>query len=756
VLPGEASSRPQSITTGPWRAGIALAVLVAVVVAPATVLAQPVQAAQPVQSTPSRMRLDIDRMEPRLITADTPTVTFAGKVTNVGDRRIDDIRIQLRRGEAVDTERQIRTLTEEPTDSARSAFIAVAGALEPGQSNPVTITVPVRGDSGSLQIDQPGVYPLLVNVNGRPEYGGQARLAAMSVLLPALSIPAGPAASAAAHPRGVTVLWPLVDDHPRLVSAGDGTPLLSDDELATSLAAGGRLHGLLSTVAQAADVDSKALSALCFAVDPDLLRTVDLMAAGYRVTGPDGQPVDGQGTEVAKSWLTRLRDLTDGRCVIALPYADADLVALSRSGAPDLVRLALGGVSVVQELLRPVQPLSGVVWAADGTLDQRTIADLAGPVPITVLVDPARLQHAQGTAPYGVAGPATAGSVRALPIDRQVSASLADGKERIVVPDEPVLVPAGNRPVAVQNGLAALVFKAAFAGPDHGSILIAPPRRWTAPASELSAFLQVLHQLVNGGFAEVAPLTNVVSAAAQGTASGLEHTTREGSSDMAARVTAEVVRIDAAQRDLLLAMDIDDTAQISPNSLVEPVRLGLLRASSTAWRGQVDAAGRLVAEVSGQLDALCGQVTVHNPGRPLTLASGDSPIPVLLRNTMPVSVLVRIKLTDTPGLRPKPIPDVVVPAHGAVNHYLQAEVVRAGRFTLDVSLATPGGTRLGSTARLELTSSSYGAVTLIITGAAAAALFVLAGLRIARRLRAAKMAAAVDGPPVPDGVDEDQ
>lgn len=731
-------------------AGTMLLALLAGTVTPAA-YAQP---AQPVLSAPSQMRLDIDQMDPRVVTADTPEVTFTGKVTNIGDRRIDDVRIQLRRGERLDSDTRVRAFSKEATEAARSPFVKVSDALEPGSSAPISFSVAIHKGIGSLHIDQPGVYPLLVNVNGRPQYGGQARLAAISVLLPVLAVPAGPAA-VATSPTRITVLWPLVDDHPRLVPTLEGTTLLSDDELASSLSPGGRLHALLNATAQAAAANSAVLNALCFAVDPDLLRTVKQMTAGYRVPGPDGQTVDGKGAEAAKTWLARLRELTSGRCVITLPYADADLMALSRAGAVDLERVALGGTSIVQEILKPVQPLSGVVWPADGTLDQRTMTDLSGTGPTTVLVNPANLQHAEGSSPFLVKEATSAGSVRAIPIDWTVSTLLANPRVHLPVASGPILAQLDNRPIPAQNGLAAVVFRAALDGQNDDPILIAPPRRWAAPPAELSAFVQSLNYLFAAGFGQAAPLANTVSTAAGGTAGGLTYTAQEGAAEVSTSVTAEIMRVNAAQRDLLGAMDVDDTAQVSPSSLLEPVQYGLLRASSTAWRGHLDLAGQAVARAGAHLDTLRGQVTVNNPGRPLTLASGTSPIPVLLRNTMPVSVLVRIKLAETPGLRHEPIPDVVVPANGAVNHYLQAEVVRAGRFTLDVSLSTPGGTRLGSTARLELTSTSYGAVTLIITGTAAAALVVLAGLRIARRIRTARMTPATEGHPIQDSVNED-
>jgi hypothetical protein len=696
-------------------------------------------AAQPpsVPESPSRMRLDVETLTPRMITASTPSVTVTGRVSNTGDRRITDIRVQLQRGEALKSEDELREGRSQQSEPvARSPFVVVSDALEPGQSAPVTLTVPVRGSEGSLRIDDPGVYPLLVNINGQPDYSGRARLAAESLLLPALSVPdAGAAAPSvpAGGPTPVTVLWPLIDDYPRQVQAADGRPALTDDGLAESLAPGGRLFGLLNTVADATADDPALLSALCVAVDPDLLETVRLMAAGYRVrTGATFVP--GKGAAAANAWLDTLRTVTSGQCVIAVPYADADLVALSRVGAADLERLALGSASVVAETLKPTAPLAGVLWPAGGAIDQRTLQDAAAGTPTTVLADPARLRNRQGEQPY-VVGEPNAG-VRALPIDTLVSSFLDGG-------------PTGTGPtaastdlqrrLAVQNGVSALTYRVAFAA-GGSPVLIAPPRRWAAPAGELAVFLTALRDVIEAGFAEPGRLPRAVSAAPQGNAAGWTYTGDDRGDEITSTATAEVVRINAAQRDLQDAMDIDDTAQVNPEILIAPLHYGLLRASSTAWRGRPDQAEAAAGEVAAQLTALRNQVTVSNSGRSFTLASGKSPIPVVLSNTMPVAINVRVRLAETPGLRPEPPSDVRIPAYGAITRYLATEVTRSGRFTVDVSLATPGGTQLGSSARYELTSTVYGKVTLIVTITAAVALFLLAGLRTFRRIRAARIA----------------
>lgn len=91
-------------------------------------------------------------------------------------------------------------------------------------------------------------------------------------------------------PVGITMLWPLAD-RPRLAPGVPGGTIpvrLVDDDLATSLASGGRLDILLAAaeVATSHDVDPDGAvgRALCLAVDPDLLVTVNAMTAGYVVS----------------------------------------------------------------------------------------------------------------------------------------------------------------------------------------------------------------------------------------------------------------------------------------------------------------------------------------------------------------------------------------------------------------------------------------------------------------------------------------
>ncbi len=72
---------------------------------------------------------------------------------------------------------------------------------------------------------------------------------------------------------------------------------------------------------------------------PTCSRPPSDMSGGYEVRTPDGS-VPGTGAAAAGAWLASVRDAARGRCVLALPYADADLLATSRGNMSDLTTAA--------------------------------------------------------------------------------------------------------------------------------------------------------------------------------------------------------------------------------------------------------------------------------------------------------------------------------------------------------------------------------------------------------------------------------
>ena len=155
----------------------------------------------------ARIRLDVTGLTPRTVTAETPgTVSVSGTITNTGDRRIDQVQVRLQRGDALASEDKLRSVLRDPPSAERasSRWTPVVDSLNPGESRPFQVEAPLQGGaSSSLQVGEPGIYPLMVNVNGQPDHGGQARLGAMSTLLPVLSVPGGPPPLVGPPPRPI-------------------------------------------------------------------------------------------------------------------------------------------------------------------------------------------------------------------------------------------------------------------------------------------------------------------------------------------------------------------------------------------------------------------------------------------------------------------------------------------------------------------------------------------------------------------------
>lgn len=670
-------------------------------------------AAQPAVRSPEWLRLDIERMTPRLATPDEDTLRVTGSVTNVGDRRISDIVARLQIGQRQGTERQLRsTLTGSPaTDAGASEWSEVATTLEPGQSAELSIEVPLA----ELGLSAPGVYPLLVNVNGTPAYGGAARLAAVNLLLPVIDPPAE------TPPVAVSMLWPITSAPKLVADPHDGPVVLADDRLAEELAPGGRLDALV-TAASAYRDNPDVFGSLCFAVDPDLLETVAAMAEGYQVQSPTG-PVQGSGREQAARWLQALRELVSGHCVVQIPYADADLGALSKvSTRTDLVADAVNNGAAILNLLR-VQPRAGVLWP-NGSLGDAALRAAAGAGTTTVLTDPAQLG---ANASDGTAMTTTAG-VNALGYDSLVASAFAGTARADSVANQPN--------VATQNGLAALAFRAGLGDETaEAPVLVAPPHGWDASLPELHSLLGSLARLHEERMLTPAPLDDLLAAPAGGNAvlDGADGADLAGS-PVSDEVVAGLSDIEATAADLQRAMSVDPTRQVQPISLIQPLHNAVLRATSTAWDSPFERTAAATAART-QLESLGNQVTVTTPSQPVSLASGSSPLPVTLSNALPVAVTVRINLDNSAGLRTDRVQDTPLAANSRVGRLIPAEALRSGRFSVDVSLTTPGGTELGTPARLELTSNEFGVVTVVLTATAAGALFLLGGRRIYRRVR---------------------
>lgn len=209
-----------------------------------------------------------------------------------------------------------------------------------------------------------------------------------------------PADDAAAAP-GLSLLYPLSAPTPVVPGetgdAPEDAPLvLRNDDLAGELAPNGRLSHLLDSYDSAVSDPTTGASlaaASCLALDPALIDAVRRMAGGYTVAshreptgkparrlrdswrtyldGPDAQA--GSGAQAAAAWLDRLRAVAQGRCVVALPWANADVTAVARTGNSWLAREAIErGPAVIADALG-TRPLTNVVIPGSGYLTEQAV-----------------------------------------------------------------------------------------------------------------------------------------------------------------------------------------------------------------------------------------------------------------------------------------------------------------------------------------------------------------------------------------------
>lgn len=674
-----------------------------------------------------RLRLDIDDMNPRVVRSDDTELKISGTITNTADRRINDLVGRVELGNRLAGGEQARKALNGPLPRYRSTsrFTNLSGSLEPGESTSVRLKVPLDGSPGGLDVPQAGVYPLLVNVNGTPEFGGAARLVAFNLLLPVMSAPGDTDeqdSGGSGNPLRLTLLWPITTREPRVVRDVAGKALvLSDDSLAKSLAPGGRLRGLVEAASDAAD-EGDLSSSICFAVDPALLSTVKEMTDGYQVRTADGLK-SGEGAAQAERWLSDLRDLVEDRCVIQTSYSGADLNTLAEldseeHGRDRLLPLATNGADEIDDILG-TEPRKHVLWPSR-ELSGETL-DATERAGVTQLVTNAAQLPDSTTKSMGTTGAEFKDSeLRAQTFDPLLHRALRP--------------PAGTAEIAAQNGIGALLLRIRQDRPsDTEPTVVAPPQHWNAAPDEMTTFLRTLSELADDDVVEPVPLQQLLrddpsEHVSTGDVPGRK--TRLSSHEL-----SRLEKVEATTRRLAGAMSMDEASLVRPEELLRPLRQGVLRVVSTAWRGTDNGRTSALRAAEHQIGAITSQVTVKPPPQPIALASDESPLPVYISNNLPVTVTVGVSVRNNRALRPDRVPYQKIPASSSRNRNINIEPLRAGRISAQVELRTPQGIQLGESTRFELASTQYGTITLVVTGVAGAALLLLAGRRIYRRLR---------------------
>ncbi|MCH5641335.1 DUF6049 family protein [Gordonia sp. ABSL49_1] len=624
--------------------------------------------------------------------------------------------------------------------------------------------------------------------------------------------PDGSVSANLASPSRMTMLWPLAAP-PQLaagVLGGNTEPVrLIGEDLARSVSDGGRLHTLLAALEdvvgpaprekvesgssqegddntddnsgdqQTPPPPAAALAGgLCLAIDPDLLITVRAMSLGYQVStnlaDPRSPTVDGIGSDAAGAWLSELRRIAGRLCVVALPFAQADLTSLARVGNLALSTAALESPADVIDAILGVRSIRTLAIPALGAVDREGAGVLTGArIPGVALTSGSvRPQKSAESGLYRVDGLGVA--TYEAPISAAFAGlGTAPTTPPITPSDQVVDLAAESDLSRRQAAIAALAYPAIAAPVAQASAnsaeqrrptvgrseLLMPSTYWSPTLADIRALFDATRLLVDSGAATAVPLGTVADAVSRATDAarlanppGVGPIARLGSvltpsTTAAIRDNAEVSW--QLQGSLVSSADVD----ASPERYMSPLREDLLRAmqtpalAGTAARAQTAGAqSERVTAVSSTLQRMRGEVTILDPGGRYTLASERSPLLLVVRNQLDLPVRVKITTSGPADLEVGDVGVVEIPANGTRQIQLPTRAESSEATSVAISLSTVTGLSLGEPITLSLRSNAYGRVLFIVTIVAGAALVLLVARRLWHRFRGEPDPADADRP----------
>ena len=740
--------------------------------------------------TPDALHISLTWITPDRIDGQSKnSVTVSGTLTNVGKLPISDIDVRLQRGDYAPYGNALRhTLTEDQINYPTTLpFHHLATTLNPGDSTSFTLTARIHGGDGdTLNINAPGVYPLLVNVNGRVSNSDSARLHDARVLLPVLSLPGSdrqdPATVAS---RPTTILWPLaLTPQEASYYSFSSIAVLRNENLGISLGEHGRLRALLDAAGSLLK-DHALNHSVCFAIDPDLLRTVDRMTRPYRVLNTPNNWHDGmhrgKHTKDAQSWIEDLRSFTANNCVIALPWSGASLATTTHL-LPDKPHQLMEDSRRVTAYFLHKHLTSHVIWPNTGTLTPYDIPALdhsellLSSTALTTHTDKGfgqllRYDHARYTV---------------TPYDSTLSTALAaTGQNPVNTPYSPsdsrYVLTADSATARMQDATATLLWKTSAAlrreKPAHNTyagtpLLIAPPQQWSVTGDDLATFTSTLRYLaqhnlitaqsltdalaqahtkpIHGTFTTSSPLTESSMSAITQAISHIHHYrnlfTDKNDNNFYKRTRYNIYRA-ATTRTLGLAPTLVGNIPPSHNhqSDTKTRRHGDSDSANTSGitlRTPDDLAypKAYARSITLAAHAIRSSVTLIKPGSIYTLASTDSGLVLVARNELPADVTVTVhtreRLTD--GDKPanttkdltKPL-RVTIPAQSSLNINIPVHLHSGKSVPVRVQLLSADQQELGTTVDMTVRVSH---LTPLLGFLLTAAVVILAVLIVKRVL----------------------
>lgn len=641
------------------------------------------------------------------------------RIHNPTDGAVDDLQITSRRSDAVASTTQARQELAAGSFPYYGASLG-AGALQPGESRDITVTVPTAlGEDSTLAITEPGAYPLLFTLTGTRD--GQATSFAEERTIVDFQGEEPDAEEEGEH--SFSLVYPItanVDVVPG--DTGGEELILESEQLAEQLSPGGRLDQLLD-----AYLEHDLHGSGCVALDPALVDAADRMSAGYTVneTRPSiakrptrlrdswftqsdsdrGEP--GTGSRDAAAWLEKLKKVD---CRMLMPWANADTDAVAHVGNEWLTHEAFEqGAATIERVLGA--PLSTKLTApASGTSEH------AVPVPLLV---------ADNSEWAG----------EAATFDASLGALLAQTGSK------PQTTGYSNPELRYDFSMDSEQARALTAG---ASISVASAQEETVaklpnyqdPAAA-RAVMETAQRLLDSGRLQPRPVTALDVGEGSGT---------PGSPypDPAAFHDAEITQVTQQARytDELMSIMVNDPGiAMTRYDFTAPLRRDLLTALSATDRSSLHGFTPSVKQSRTRLEKnadmlreLRASVSLIPPGNVYTRVSESSPLLIVAENGLPLPVDAHLAYDAPDGATLNTQDLIHIPAKGSITVSMTADLPsNVDQMSLRLWLATPSEHLISDSIDITVQTRA-GIVSVYGVGAIAALALVLAALfRLGKR-----------------------
>jgi hypothetical protein len=682
-------------------------------------------------------------------------VTVHGELRNTSSQTLPQLSVQLRVGLPITSRNVFDTYADDsdgalPTDlSSAPALTGTAATtaqlqLPPGGTEPFTATLAL-GTADLPPFTTPAgwqVRPLGIAVINDADVTDTTAdttvptgtvVGQLRSFLPWAPKTSGGVPVSGEAPTQVAWIWP-VDDWPHHNATGG----FADTKLAPELATGGRLARLVTAADTAQDQRPQGRRSrianvpVTWAIDPMLVSDAAAMSAGYKLTS-NGKTTTGPGSADAKTWLSTVRGAVQApdAAVLPLPYADPDVVAAARKNlVTDIGQASTVGQAVIQHDLAPTSTLSQYAWPPNGFADDRAVDDLSALGDTTVVLSDAALpvDPATTTVTPDAHTEITTGdtSVQGILTDSVLSSDINAGAAN----------PADSA-LALQRYLAeTLMIQQQKPSPSR-AIVIAPSRRWNPSAAYATAVLAD-----SGKVPWIQPVSLADVAASTPTADVTRGPLTYPQSAHRNELAGSYLHLFAMYQGQIASFsEVLDSGDATTRALTNAEQEAL----SSGWRSRRGLARQRLNQLGAAVATQIKQVRItSNNNSYVTLTSHGGTVPVTIENNLDSTAHVILKVSSQRLSLPRNgrVTVAPIPPHQQTVVEVKTTAKTSGVFPVTVQLLSPDGKTYGSQVKLFVRSTVYGTITLIITGAATAALMIAVAIRLGRRAVAARRRSA--------------